>query len=416
MPGWTAEHEWEGFVPFEELPYAVDPGRGYLVTANDRIHDDDYPHLIGHDFHAPDRAARITELLEERSDHTVETCRRHPGRHGVARRARPLLPRISFGDARARGLLEGWDHDLGAGLVSRRAVGGLRRRARAPSRRRRRGPRRRVPDRSRAVPMPRAARRSSTRASSRQEQLDDALAAAWDRCAEAMGPDPASWRWGDIHRARFTHPLGRMPGLEPLFVAAELPLGGDEQTVNNAGFEGDGPFDVYVVPSWRVVYDLSNLDASSRDPPDRAVGQPRLPPLERPDRPVGGRRAPPAPVHPRRRRGRPPRSDSPSCPADPIARVPSAPCRSPVPARSEPPSATRSSRSGRSGRRHSPRWYGPLVLGVIGLGVVVVVLELPPGRFRDQRRPLDRPRHHRRRLRRTHLLEVGRRRGGITAV
>ena len=35
VPGWTAEHEWDGFVPFEELPSAVDPGRGYLVTAND---------------------------------------------------------------------------------------------------------------------------------------------------------------------------------------------------------------------------------------------------------------------------------------------------------------------------------------------------------------------------------------------
>jgi penicillin amidase len=107
-----------------------------------------------------------------------------------------------------------------------------------------------------------------------QEQLDDALAAAWDRCAEAMGPDPAGWRWGDIHRARFIHPLGRMPGLEPLFVAADLPLGGDEQTVNNAGFEGDGPFDVYVVPSWRAVYDLSNLDDSMGILPTGQSGNP----------------------------------------------------------------------------------------------------------------------------------------------
>ena len=28
VPGWTAEHEWDGFVPFEELPSAVDPATG----------------------------------------------------------------------------------------------------------------------------------------------------------------------------------------------------------------------------------------------------------------------------------------------------------------------------------------------------------------------------------------------------
>ena len=32
------------------------PQRGFLATANNRIHDEDYPHLIGHDFHPPHRA------------------------------------------------------------------------------------------------------------------------------------------------------------------------------------------------------------------------------------------------------------------------------------------------------------------------------------------------------------------------
>ncbi len=272
VPGWTAEHEWEGFVPFEELPYAVDPGGGYLVTANDRIHADDYPHLIGHDFHAPDRAARITALLEARSDHTVDTCRAIQT-DTVSLAARAILPRISLADTRARELFDEWDHDLAADSaaaslwevlideLARRAVDGEEALVAEY-----------LTDRElfrcRALP------RLIDAGAISQEQLDDALAAAWDRCVDAMGPDPASWRWGDIHRARFVHPLGRMPGLEPLFVAAELPLGGDEQTVNNAGFEGDGPFDVYVVPSWRAVYDLSNLDDSMGILPTGQSGNP----------------------------------------------------------------------------------------------------------------------------------------------
>jgi penicillin amidase len=272
VPGWTSEHEWQGFVPFEELPSAVDPGRGYLVTANDRIHADDYPHLIGHDFHAPDRAARITELLEARSDHTVDTCRAIQS-DTVSLAARALLPRIALGDARAQELFRGWDHDLAADSaaaalwevlvdeLARRVVGGEEALVAEY-----------LTDRElfrcRALPA------LLDEGALSQEQLDDALEAAWDRCVDAMGPDPASWRWGDIHRARFVHTLGRMPGLEPLFVAAELALGGDEQTVNNAGFEGDGPFDVYVVPSWRAVYDLSNLDDSKGILPTGQSGNP----------------------------------------------------------------------------------------------------------------------------------------------
>ena len=275
VPGWTAEHEWEGFVPFEELPFAVDPDRGYLVTANDRIHDEGYPHLIGQDFHAPDRAARITELLEERSDHTVETCRRIQS-DTVSISARALVPRIPIGRDDARALLDGWDHDLTADSsaaafwevlvdeLARRAVGGkeplvaeylsdreLFRCRALPS----------LLDEGQLTP----------------EQIDDAVDAAWRRCVDAMGPDPSAWRWGELHRARFAHPLGRMPGLEPLFVAAEHPLGGDEQTVNNAGFEGDGPFAVYVVPSWRAVYDLSDLDASRGILPTGQSGNPASP-------------------------------------------------------------------------------------------------------------------------------------------
>nr|MBA3737976.1 penicillin acylase family protein [Actinomycetota bacterium] len=55
------------------------------------------------------------------------------------------------------------------------------------------------------------------------------------------------------------------------------PLGGDEQTVSKAGFEGDGPFDVCVIPSWRVVYDLASLDDSMGILPTGESGNPASP-------------------------------------------------------------------------------------------------------------------------------------------
>ena len=89
------------------------PTAGYLVTANDRIHDDGYPHVIGADFHAPDRAARITELLEERTRPHGRDVPADPGRHRLGLGAIAPPTDVDRG-RRARALFDGWDHDLDA--------------------------------------------------------------------------------------------------------------------------------------------------------------------------------------------------------------------------------------------------------------------------------------------------------------
>jgi len=50
VPGWTGEYEWDGFVPFEELARIRNPDTGYIVTANNRIVGEDYPHYINLSF------------------------------------------------------------------------------------------------------------------------------------------------------------------------------------------------------------------------------------------------------------------------------------------------------------------------------------------------------------------------------
>lgn len=41
--GWLPEHQWQGLIPFEGMPAAFDPARGYVVTANNRVAADDFP-------------------------------------------------------------------------------------------------------------------------------------------------------------------------------------------------------------------------------------------------------------------------------------------------------------------------------------------------------------------------------------
>ena len=38
IAGWLSENDWLGFVPFEELPYTINPSSGYIITANQSVH------------------------------------------------------------------------------------------------------------------------------------------------------------------------------------------------------------------------------------------------------------------------------------------------------------------------------------------------------------------------------------------
>ena len=39
VPGWTDEYEWQGYIPFDELPHAYNPPEGYIATANNAVVD-----------------------------------------------------------------------------------------------------------------------------------------------------------------------------------------------------------------------------------------------------------------------------------------------------------------------------------------------------------------------------------------
>jgi penicillin amidase len=63
VPGWTGEHEWQGMVPFEDMPCQIDPPDGMIVTANNRVVSGDYKHYMSTDSMPPHRARRIATRL-----------------------------------------------------------------------------------------------------------------------------------------------------------------------------------------------------------------------------------------------------------------------------------------------------------------------------------------------------------------
>jgi penicillin G amidase len=79
VPGWTDEYDWQGIVPFEELPHSYNPESGYVSSANNKTAPNDYPYHISNWFALDYRIDRIREMLEEKEKLSVKDFQRMHG-------------------------------------------------------------------------------------------------------------------------------------------------------------------------------------------------------------------------------------------------------------------------------------------------------------------------------------------------
>src|SRR5207247_10157280 len=99
------------------------PDSGVLDTANQKIHDDSYPYMMGKDFLPPCRVQRISEMITATEKHSPETfARMHMDTVSIpARQIVPHLMGVVAADDRQKEVvqhLDGWDCDLAADSVA----------------------------------------------------------------------------------------------------------------------------------------------------------------------------------------------------------------------------------------------------------------------------------------------------------
>jgi penicillin amidase len=279
-PGWEARYYWVGFLPAQDTPRERDPERGWIATANQRIHAAGYPHYLTSDWAPPYRQQRIEQLLEAKPRHDLASLRRIQADEVSLANAKlmPTLRQLQSDHplaAAALHALAGFDGHMAADRAAPLIVWAwtrhLTRRVFADEL----GP---LFERSFGG---RSYREGLEGVLERNDAwwCDDKTTPAGETCAElanaafgdaldelqaAQGGDVAAWQWGRAHIARAEHrPFSRVKALARWF-ELRTPVGGDTYTVNvsRVGLKPDATTgELYLDehgPSLRALYDLAD--------------------------------------------------------------------------------------------------------------------------------------------------------------
>lgn len=120
LDGSSGDYEWEGYIPYEELPRALNPEEHFIATANARPVDSSYPYYIGYFFDVGYRTRRIKDLLATQEKLTFEDVRAIQADNYIlaAERLKPQLmaavqqseSNLPERTARAAKMVEEWDN------------------------------------------------------------------------------------------------------------------------------------------------------------------------------------------------------------------------------------------------------------------------------------------------------------------
>ncbi len=278
--GWEKQYDWNGYIPFEQLPASTNPEQGWIATANQRIIALNDPNPLTADWDLSARYDRIVDLIQSRNTHDVndmktmqadtlslssipllELFKASTPSHPLGNKALEISKDFN-GDMKVNSaaalIFNAWADHLTRNLFSRLGYlftetygernyrGALLEQLKNPN--------------SPWCDDPKSAQIESCLQSS-NKAFDTAL----EYLSKEYGNDPSSWSWGKAHIAISEHrPFSKVPLIGRLF-NLEVPFPGDSNTINVGRLEllrSEQPYVTLQTPSLRAIYDLADLEKS----------------------------------------------------------------------------------------------------------------------------------------------------------
>ncbi|MEW6367295.1 MAG: penicillin acylase family protein [Acidobacteriota bacterium] len=278
MPGDSGEFEWQGFIPFEELPSVFNPATGFIVAANNKVVPDSYPYHVAYDYGDPYRATRLAQLLSSGEKLSFKAAEEIQGEvySLPAEALRPYLLAVKPQNELQRKALERvrewdlrftedsvgasiyylWYWSLSPNIVGNKMTDDLK-------------------DFRGATPMivelmsQPDSRWFDDKQTAKIERRDDVVQKSFVEAIDWLtahhGQDMDQWTWGRMHTMTFVHntirPMG-IGAIDHIFNSKTIPLSGEAFTVNSSGSSKKRLFAVVFGVSQRMLVDLSDLERS----------------------------------------------------------------------------------------------------------------------------------------------------------
>ena len=286
VPGWVEDFDWEGFIPFEEMPVYVNPPEGYLATANNCMAGDSYPYLLTGEWLPDYRVRRIRELLAENPELTLADHQRiqNESISLMARRflaaALPVMQSNPPAEPHVRdalGQLAAWNGDMAVDSIPATLYFGWMVHFTRAAVTQAVGPERAATLLAKGeqigfpyMPFYEIGYELALRwlegeapewIGNVRPLLLPALLQTFDVLRKEVGHDPAGWAWGRLHRVAFEHEMSRLPGIGRLWKPMTISAPGDGYTINQSDLSPHFPPNpATIIASCRLIVDVGAWD------------------------------------------------------------------------------------------------------------------------------------------------------------
>ncbi len=287
VSGATNEHAWTGYIPFEAWPQRFNPEQGYIVSANDKLVDANYPYFISADWAPPTRARRIEQLLQDMISKgeliSVEYVERMQGDtvdlsvQGLLQHLKQFSPKEPE-QQRALQYLSNWNGDMGrdsqAAAIFFVWMRYLREELFAPAGRNYWDREREAGEIKKIVSstsydqilnaLTQGASNWCSAAGSCDALLSQSLNKAITELKKLRGSNMDSWHWGEVHETVYEHtPFSSLKFPARIF-ERRISSGGSPDTINvaNAVYNESEGYEQNFSAGFRQIIQMNNSSVS----------------------------------------------------------------------------------------------------------------------------------------------------------